>query len=250
MEKLLNLEEVYELEDDYWWFKAKRYLLVKTVKNIANKLSGSLRLLDGGCGAGANLKALEEIAPSVGIEKYDDGIRSCKKRNIHNIIRAELEQLPFKNSMFDIILAMDTLEHVYDDRGVMQELHRAGKKNAYVLIHVPAFMFLWSEHDIAVDHRRRYTLKNLAALLKSSHFQIITIHYRLNVFFILGLLRKYFIKIKRFLRKDAKITAQRPQVGRCINSFLYRIIVIEDALMRFFPLPFGLSIFCIARKKG
>lgn len=250
MEKLLNLEEVYELEDEYWWFKAKRQLLVETVRKIAGRLSGNALLLDGGSGAGANLKALESIVPSVGIEKYDDGIRSCKKRSIHNLVQAELEHLPFKSRIFDIILAMDTLEHVSDDASVIEELRRIGKKNAYVVIHVPAFTFLWSEHDTAVDHKRRYTLKKVAALLKSTNFEVITLHYRLSVFFILGLLRKYSIKIRRFLKKDAKIVAQRPQVGRYLNRILYTIIIIEDSLMRFLPLPFGLSIFCIARKKG
>ncbi len=241
-------KELYNIEDDYWWFKAKRHLLVKTVERAAKGLGGNAHLLDGGCGTGVNLKAISGFLPVVGIEKYFEALKFCKKRNLDNLLNAELEHLPFGQETFDIVLAMDILEHVDDDLEVLKEISRVSKEGAILIIHVPAFMFLWSDHDLAVDHKRRYTAGELVERLKKSNFKVKSMNYRLCSFFILGVLKKYLIKLKKLIKKDSKPQAYRPNVGRLINNILYVIVKMEDRILNFIRLPFGLSILCIAQK--
>lgn len=241
-------KKIYELEEDYWWFKAKRHLLVKTVKHLTKDLNCNIRLLDGGCGTGASLLEFQKILPSVGVEKYFDALEFCKQRNLKNILGAELESLPFKKETFDIILALDILEHVDNDIEVLRELSRVGKEKAILIVHVPAFMFLWSDHDLAVEHKRRYTANRIFEQLNNSNFKIRSLSYRLCSFFILGIIKKYFLKLKRLMYKDSKIKAYRPKPPKFINDILYYIIKIEDYLLNFIRLPFGLSIICIAQK--
>lgn len=245
-----NLEEVYDLEDNYWWFKAKRDLLFKTVKKLTKNLGTDVHLLDGGCGSGANLKAIQDLLPAIGIEKYEDGLKLCKRRNLNNLLSAELEHLPFKHGTFDIVLAMDVLEHVEDDLEVLKEISRVSKENSILIVHVPAFKFLWCDHDIAVNHKRRYTVGELVEQLKKSDFKVKSINYRLCSFFLLGILRKYLIIIKKLIKKNSKPQTYRPKVGMFVNNILFSIIKMEDYFLNFIRLPFGLSIFCIAQKKN
>lgn len=247
--KNYNLEEVYYLEDNYWWFKAKRHLLIETVKRTLKDLDGNVRLLDGGCGTGANLRDLRKFLTTVGIEKYYDGLKFCKKRDLNDLLNAELEHLPFKRDTFDIVLAMDILEHVSDDTEVLNELSRVCKTGAFLIVHVPAFMFLWCDHDVTVDHKRRYTAGELIERLERLNFKVRFINYRLFSLFSLGVLRKCLSKFKRALNKDAKMQTYRPKVGKFINDILYTVVKIEDYLSNYIRFPFGLSIMCIAQKQ-
>lgn len=247
--ELYNLEEVYNLEDNYWWFMAKRHLLVKTVKSLVKNLNSDARLLDGGCGTGASLKEIQNLLSAIGIEKYYDGIQFCKRRGIGNLVNAELEHLPFKQEAFEVVLAMDILEHVDDDVEVLREISRVSKEGAILIIHVPAFMFLWCDHDVAVDHKRRYTATQLVERLKSANLKIKSIRYRLCSFFILGIIKKYYIMLKKLIKRDAAIKTYRPRVGRLLNYVLYTIVKIEDYLSNFIRVPFGSSIICIAEKE-
>lgn len=240
--------EVFDIEDDYWWFKAKRHLLIRTVKRLKRDLAPDAHLLDGGCGTGASLREISKLLPSVGIEKYFDGLTLCKERNLDNLVNAQLEHLPFKEETFDVVLAMDILEHVDDDTEVLNELLRVSKEGAFLIVHVPAFMFLWSDHDFAVDHKRRYTAGELTQQLRKSNFEVKFINYRLCLLFPSGILRKYFIKAKKFIKGDSSIQSCRPKVGRLLNNILYAIVVMEDLLLNYLHLPFGLSILCVARK--
>jgi len=240
--------DLYSIEDDYWWFKAKRHLLIRTVKRTAKDSDGNAHLLDSGCGTGANLKEISKFLPVVGIEKYFEALKFCKKRSLDNLLNAELEHLPFRQETFDIVLAMDILEHVDDDLEALKEISRVSKDGAILIIHVPAFMFLWSDHDLAVDHKRRYTAGELVECLKKANFKVKSINYRLCSFFILGILKKYLIKVKKLIKGDSKPQAYRPNVGRFINNILYIIVKMEDRILNFIRLPFGLSILCIAQK--
>lgn len=242
-------QKVYYLEDNYWWFKAKRYLLVNTLRRLLNGLSRDRRLLDGGCGTGANLVEISRFLPVIGVEKYFGALEFCKKRGLRNLINARLEELPFRQKTFDIVFLMDILEHVDSDVEVIKELSRVSKEGTTLIIHVPAFKSLWSDHDVAVGHKRRYIAGELVKQLQETNFTVKSINYRLCIFFPLGLLRKYLIRIKKILVKDYGVRTYRPNFGKVINKLLYNFIKFEDYLLNYIHLPFGLSIFCIAQKK-
>lgn len=239
--------ELYRLEDDYWWFKAKRRLALSVIGRLKKKQDDRVCLLDVGCGTGAILEAVEKSAYSVGMEKYPEALKFCRQRKISRLVNAATEDLPFKKGSFDIILAMDVLEHLDSHSKVLEELSRVSKEGASLIVHVPAFMFFWSDHDLAVGHKRRYSAKMLIGLLEKHNFKVKFINYRLFSFFILGVARKYYIMVRKMLSCDKGIKAHRPPAPGVINAILYNVIRVEDFISSFVPLPFGLSIFCIAQ---
>ena len=240
---------VYSLEDDYWWFKAKRRFALKVVKDlIRGQNPQGLRLLDAGCGTGAISLELQKILSCTSMEKYPQALKFCRQRKVRNLINADLEKPPFKKESFDIILAFDVLEHLSRDDVAVKELLRLLRQSGIVVVHVPAFMFLWSEHDQAVSHKRRYTLSGLKRLMEESGFKVVSIRYRLSAFFILGILRKCLLKLKRAMHKDKPISAFRPKLGVLLNNLFYSLVAAEDSFLSFFSMPFGLSIICTVRK--
>lgn len=170
-------------------------------------------------------------------------------RNLKNVLAAELEYLPFRREVFDIILALDILEHVDDDMKVLNEISRISKNGAIVVLHVPAFMFLWCDHDIAVDHKRRYVAGELKKRLTQAGFSVMSIRYRLCFFFFLGIIRKYLIAAKNIWQKKIKIKPYRPKTSALINDILCAIVTLEDEILNHIRIPFGLSIVCIAQKQ-
>ncbi|MDP1853066.1 MAG: class I SAM-dependent methyltransferase [Candidatus Omnitrophota bacterium] len=241
--------ELYKLEDDYWWFKAKRRLALSVVNRLKKKQHSRVCLLDVGCGTGAILQALEKFTYSVGMEKYPEALKFCRQRKINRLVNAATEDLPFKKGSFDIVLAMDVLEHLDSHSKVLDELSRVSKEGASLIVHVPAFMFFWSDHDLAVGHKRRYSAKMLIELLEKHNFKVKFINYRLFSFFILGVVRKYYIMIRKMLARDKSVKSHRPPAPGMINAILYNIIRVEDFISGFVRLPFGLSILCIAEAK-
>lgn len=242
-------DELYAIEDDYWWFKSKRAVLIKILKKLIKNSNSRSYLLDAGCGTGAILKETERFMTGIGVEKYFEAIKFCKQRGLNKLVTAELEYLPFRNNKFDVVLVIDILEHVNDDFKVLKELHRVTKNGCSLIIHVPAYMFFWSDHDVAVGHKRRYTTRNLVKLLEKINFKVKIIQHRLCMFFLLGFARKIYIKFRKLLTKDQSIKSYRPRVGKLINTILYTLVKFEDSILDFIPMPFGLSILCVVQKE-
>lgn len=243
--------KVYALEDSYWWYKAKRRLALGVVNRLTRgRDCADLRVLDAGCGTGAISAGIQEMAHCVSTEKFPQAIDCCRQRKIRNLVMADAQKMPFKKGLFDVILALDILEHLDQDRLGAMELSYILKDSGVVVVHVPAFMFLWNEHDQAVSHKRRYTAGSLKVVLEAAGFEVLTIRYRLGIFFMLGMMRKWMAQIKRLIDKERPIRPSRPRLGRWLNYAFYAFVVWEDRLPDFLASPFGLSILCIAKKKG
>ena len=171
MQKYLY-EDLYNLEETHWWHIAKRNLMISLLKN---NLSGNQnRILDIGCGTGKNLEVLERFGVSFGIDSSPQAILYCKKRGIKNVVKGNIERMPFTRESFDAITALDVLEHV-DDQEALKEVYRVLKRGNVLIITVPAYPELWSKWDEVLNHKRRYAKKQLENLLKENGFKILKI---------------------------------------------------------------------------
>lgn len=154
--------EQFETEDAHWWFEGRRAVIWALLDRAGMTAQGAgLRILDAGCGTGRNLIEFGSLGEASGIDSSPEAIDFCRRRGVLGATEGRLESLPFGDGSFDLILATDVLEHLEDDRSVMGELRRVAAPGARLLVTVPAYQWLWSQHDDAHHHFRRYTLRVL-----------------------------------------------------------------------------------------
>jgi SAM-dependent methyltransferase len=167
--------ELYELEDRHWWFRGRRAVIWAFLRRAG--MPASPRILDAGCGTGRNLVEFGKLGEAEGVDFSEDAVAFCHRRGLSRVHPAALDQLPFANGRFDLILATDVIEHVDDDRQVLAELHRVATLGARLVVTVPAYMWLWSQHDVSMDHRRRYTARRLQAQLTAAGWKPVVASY-------------------------------------------------------------------------
>ena len=244
---MLNLEEyqkMYILEDFYWWFVGRRKIIVDFLKGLYTGRSNR-KILDVGCGTGAILKYLDQFGSTMGVDKSAEALRFCRSRARKSLLQGDAQKLPIRDNIFDLVTAFDLLEHIEVDEQALKEFYRVTKKDGMLLMTVPAYRFLWSEHDEALGHKRRYGLKELKGKVLGAGFKIIKISYAITILFfpilVIRLLQKIFKP-----RKEPK-TALIMLPG-LMNSFFSSTLYLEAMLLRKLYLPFGVSIICIAQK--
>ena len=236
-------EAMYQLEGSYWWYVARRSLAEELLSREINGRD-AVRILDVGCGTGANVNAFARLAPTIGIDASMDALHFCQQRGLKAVALSPVEELPFGCGTFDIVTALDVLEHTDDDLHCLREIHRVSKLKGLVLITVPAYGFLWSEHDEALKHRRRYTAHELRNKLAITGFEVVRTSYFISTLFfpILAL------RIWQGLRKDS--THPRTSIfvlPTWINDALVGLLALERKLFQRINIPFGVSIVALAR---
>jgi SAM-dependent methyltransferase len=161
--------ELYELEDQHWWFRSRRRLVWALLDHAG--LPPTPRILDAGCGTGRNLVELASLGEAEGVDFSAEAVEFCRLRGLAGVRQAELARLPFEDGRFDLIVATDVIEHLDDDTRALAELRRVAAPGAKLLITVPAYMWLWSSHDESMHHRRRYTARLLARRLTAAGWE-------------------------------------------------------------------------------
>jgi SAM-dependent methyltransferase len=233
-------ERMYEQEDAHWWFRGRRAVVAAMLDRV--DLPSSPRILDAGCGTGRNLVELSRLGPAQGVDSSADAIAFCRERGLANVQRAELESLPFESSSFDLILLADVLEHVGDDRGALEELRRIAAPGAVLAITVPAYRWLWSQHDESHHHQRRYRRPELERLAELAGWSP-----RVSTYFN-SLLLGPIAAVRRMRGGTAGRTDMEITPG-WLNRTLEGVMRVDAALIRRgVRLPFGVSIglVCVA----
>jgi len=234
---------MYELETSYWWYVARRALAVELLED---EIQGRdpVRILDVGCGTGANLGAFDRLGQATGIDASMDALHFSQTRGINAAVQSVVEDLPFASRTFDVVTALDVLEHTDDDLLALREIQRVCRPAGLFLATVPAYGFLWSEHDEALKHRRRYTAHELRNKLTVSGFEVVRTSYFISTLFfpILAL------RIWQGLHKTSTHPKTSIQVlPNWINTGLVGLLGLERKLFQRTNLPFGVSIVALAR---
>lgn len=248
------------VEDSHWWFVGRRAILVSFLSNIVksfeSRLSAAradgeaakagrqntLRILDVGCGTGANLEMLSRFGQAEGVDISDEALEFCRLKGLR-VQKGLAENLPFDDESFEITTALDVVEHLDDDLAGLRELHRVTKSGGYSLIFVPAFMWLWGVQDDISNHRIRYTRHQIMGKLRNAGFEIERATYANITFFAPILIGRWFMRltgIKPESENNVNISA--------LNGILGKIFSAERYWLRNFNFPFGVSIVVIARK--
>jgi SAM-dependent methyltransferase len=155
----LIYSQLYAMEDTHWWFRGRRAVIWSLLAHARPPTPA--RVLDAGCGTGRNLIEFAALGELVGIEPSASAVEFCHRRGLANVYQAAVEHLPFDEGRFDVLFAFDVLEHLDDDVAALTELRRVATPDAWLVTTVPAYRWLWSQHDDSHHHRRRYTRPEL-----------------------------------------------------------------------------------------
>ena len=170
-------ESMHAQELRHWWFRGRRRVLVDMLQQALRSPGELPRILDYGCGTGGNTPAYASFGVVVGIEPDAAAIRLAHTRGQAQYCRSSGTTLPFRPAVFDAVMASDVLEHIEDDRHAMSEIVRALRPGGVAIISVPAHQWLFSRHDVALHHFRRYSKAGLRALLESGGLRIRRLSY-------------------------------------------------------------------------
>ncbi len=240
-----ELAKMFELEDTYWWFVARRELVRELVLHYGARAS-DLTIIDVGCGTGATLAALDDLGMAVGIDRSPQALHYCQRRGLKRLLLATAEALPLGSQVADVVLALDILEHIRDDGATVRELARLLRPGGLLIVTVPAVPELWSEHDEALDHLRRYRAKRLRHILARAGFRIEkltpVIALLLPPIAVLRLIQRLLPR-RRGSPETAFIVPPRP-----VNWLLTTLLRLERYWLRHFPLPVGVSLVAVARR--
>ncbi len=224
------MRKLAELEDRHWWYTERRHLLQRALRRVPPGLA-----LDVGAAGGGNTRVLRQLGwRACALEYGVDGAQLAAERGL-SVVRGDATALPIQSSSVDLVVAFDVLEHIVDDGAAAAEIYRGLRPGATFLVAVPCDPKLWSAHDDAVDHVRRYTRTTLTELLTGSGFAIESMT-SWNV-----LLRPIVA-----LRRKSASGSDLEELPRPVNTGLRAIITLE----RYLPverLP-GVTLLATARR--
>ena len=235
---------LFRVEQSHWWHTGRRKILAGFVEEICRQVTDRRpRILDVGCGTGANLIMLSKYGDAEGVDVSEDAIAFCRERGLDKVRLGAGEALPYEDSTFDLVTAFDVVEHMDDDLVGLSEMQRVLRPGGRVLLFVPTFMFLWGLQDDVSHHRRRYRLPQLRRVLEQAGFEIERTTYA-NITFFLPIL---------LVRKLMRLTGIKAETENSINvsalnGVLGSVLGAESTVLRYLNLPFGVSGLCVAKK--
>ena len=163
-----EIRKTADIEDRHWWFRERRHLLSMELR----RLPGAGRAIDIGAAGGGNTRVLRDHGWSASALEYnEDGAALARERGLLTV-RGDATALPFATQSVDLAVAFDVLEHIEDDKAAVSEIARVLRRRATLLVAVPCDMRLWSAHDVACSHFRRYTRETLRPLVEGAGLEI------------------------------------------------------------------------------
>ena len=238
-------EKMFTEENTYWWYQGRKEIVLALLGYHTALSSRRLSVLDMGCGTGLMLEALGPLAHPVGVDFSPLALKFCRQREIARLVCAPVESLPFRNEQFDLLLALDLLEHMDDDAALIREMWRLCRPDGHVLITVPAFPFLWSDHDEALHHRRRYTRQSLRRLIRTAEFEIVRFTSTITLMLPPIALFRF---VQRFLAPKRRPKSHHIHLPGPLNRLLITLLKCEARWLRRFDFPAGVSLIALLRK--
>jgi ubiquinone/menaquinone biosynthesis C-methylase UbiE len=236
--------KMIDLENRYWWFVGRKSVIDSVLRKTFD--AGVTRdILDIGCGVGSIFDTLGKYGRVVGADVSEVALSYCRQRGMKDLVKSSAEKLEVEDESFDLVTAFDILEHLDDDGQGLSEMYRVCKKGGYALITVPAYRFLWSGHDRALGHRRRYLYAELKDKVESAGFEVNKLSY--FVFFLFPVTVAFRI-VERFIIGSKKRDTSYITPPGFINSMFIKLLELEGKLINYFGFKVGLSILCLARK--
>ena len=236
---------LYQVEESHWWHIGRRRIIASFAKEICERVSDRRpQILDVGCGTGGNLAMLSQFGDAEGVDVSPDALAFCRARGLNKVKLGAAEDLPYEDGTFDLVTALDVVEHLDDDVAGLREMRRVIRPGGRILIFVPTFMWLWGMQDDISHHRRRYRLPELRRALTEAGFEVERTTYANITFLLPTFLGRLFMRLTGI----KPVSENRINVA-ALNPLFTRILGAEATFLRFMNFPIGVSGLCVARAK-
>jgi SAM-dependent methyltransferase len=240
-------QSVYEVdarrEQNHWWYVGRRRLFANVIRTMA--IPTEQPVLDVGTSAGTNLRLLRDLGFTdvTGLDYSEEAIRFCAAKGFGTVKLGDINQLPFADDSFGLVLATDIIEHVDDDVGALREIARVLRPGQHVLVTVPAFPSLWGFQDEVSLHKRRYRMDPLLESVRAAGLEPGERFYFNYLLFAPIWAARQVMKVwKHSYRSESDVT------GPVANRVLTAIFAFDVMTSPRLAPPFGVSILVVARK--
>lgn len=242
--QISEYKNIYKNEDSHFFYVANHNIILTQVKRFLKVSRSKSKILDAGCGTGLLAKKLKVFGNVQAIDISPEAVKFSKKRGI-NVKLASVNEIPFRANEFDLVVSMDVLYHKkVDDIKALREFNRVLKPGGLLIVRVSANKSLHLKHDKHVHTRQRYTLEEISKKIQTTGFLVEKATY-VNM----SLLPFAFIKqFVEDLSKNNSSTSGVEMVNGAINKVLLFVLGVENFLLSYFNLPFGLGIVVVAEK--
>lgn len=237
------------VEDHYWWYQALRQHVADSISPARSTFS----LLDAGCGTGGMLATLREKFPEAeltGIDASEHGVELTAGRELGaRLMAASVNELPFPTDSFDFVVSLDVWSHTdVDDALAAHETQRVLRPHGKLILNLAALEFLKGVHDKAVDVVRRYNRLQVRTLLEGAGFEIERLTYW-NATLMPSIALVRWLSRMHLARGPAEVRSDFRPLPAPVNTMLRGVAALELNASRHLSLPFGTSVFAVARKK-
>ena len=238
------MQATMEVDDHHWWYRGRRRIIRSELDRLP--LVPGARILDAGCGSGRTLEELVDYGSVTGVELSEDAVEMARGRGLGEVVVGRLEELPFPDDSFDLITCLDVIEHTPQDGVALADLLRVCRPGGFMVVTVPAYPSLWSHHDEANHHYRRYSRRSLRAAVVGAGWGVC----RISSFNSLLLAPAAVVRLAQRHRGTADGYTNDLEVGPpWLNTALEQPLRAEASwLAHGGTLPAGLSLITVLRK--
>ncbi|MGE5617580.1 MAG: class I SAM-dependent methyltransferase [Candidatus Woesearchaeota archaeon] len=235
------MKAMLDLDEHHWWYRGRRLIVRSELDRL--RLPEVPRVLDAGCGSGRTLEDLARYGSVSGVELDPDAAEVAAARGCGEVKVGRLEELPWDADSFDLVTCLDVIEHIPDDRGALVELRRVCRPGGWLLLTVPAYQALWSLHDAANHHYRRYSRRSLRLVALEAGWRL----ERMTSFNSILLPAAAAVRLAQRRREPDSSYSPELKLGpKWLNSVLERPLRVEARwLDRGGTLPAGLSLLAV-----
>jgi SAM-dependent methyltransferase len=236
------------VEDVHWWFVGRRRILLQILDRYLGKSGADQhQILDVGCGTGTMLSYLASYGKAQGIDVDEEAVGYCHERGLLDVRVGPAEHLPFNEASFDLVTALDVIEHLDDGVAALREIGRVLRPGGHLLMTVPALRLLWGDQDEVNLHKRRYVAAEVRDRLRAAGFELQRVSY-FNAFLFppiagIRLLRRLENRLRPRTTQESDFRYPAP---RPLNFLLAFIFGSEAPIVRRVDLPVGVSILALA----
>ena len=236
-----------DLAETHWWLVARRRIIVDILDRRVRELAHVDRLLDVGCGPGMMVPALTRYGSVTVVDASAAAVEHVRRR--YPDVAAVAGELPDVvgaiDGGFDVVTALDVIEHIPDDEGALRSIRQAMAPGALLLCTVPALQLLWGPHDELNGHQRRYTRRRLVRTLEAAGFDVAWASY-FNTFLFPPVAAVRLTR--RLLRRPGEAASDLDTEAGPLNGVLERVFAAERHVLRRMRLPVGVSLVAVAHR--
>jgi SAM-dependent methyltransferase len=235
-------------EERPFWFRGFRWFVQPLIRRALSATTGA-RVLDCGCGTGANLALFAPFGASYGFDTSEYGLQIGRQAGRRGLVRASAPTVPFVSEAFDLVTSFDVLYALDDEseRAAVTEMFRVVRPGGYVIVNVAAMPILRGDHSILSHELRRYTRETLTERLTAAGFTVVRITHT-NATLFLPMLAVRLLHRARGFAAEARATAEISVPFAPVNAILSALLFLESVWLRAGANPFGSSLLCLARK--